>query len=661
MRNKNVSVAELVKKVEVSVQVRQAKLGKDAPKPAGPLFSFLIGAGFSLTAGLSSVNHLVRALELFKSNKDLSWQEIFDLTLEASFNEEGRTGSELTDHYFHVMGDVLPLPQARHDFITAAIQWASSRRVQMNMEGILLATILMAGTGRKVPLNPRKKKRHWLPHAFARHVFTTNFDEVLPNTFYYGNQAVEILDSGSRSINAAAEYPTVVYLHGRHLHYDIRNTKHELHSRRGVEQGQHDLFTNFRSLLKTTGLIVIGYSGAKDLVTQIILEALEDPESLPYGLWWAAYPDDSAIHKDVRKAINGHERAFFLDPGKDAEQVLRTLSMNIGIDGNSAVSEWRERLRVVSQEVERFLERATFDFRKFQLDATQALFLSSKSMAQTTLREWELMRDHILDHADKLLVADLLSLAARLMVMVGKADAAEVTYLEALELLEKLGDSEKRAGVLMGYGELKLLMMNYKQAGEAFQRSLKLYEQLGRKLGTAELRTKMGELYLACNEPKKAESEYQQGLKVCESVGYALGTGRNLAGLAEVQFHRKELGGAVEKLNEALALHRNDGSEVHIIRDLRSLAYVHIELRDFELAEESIREAIDIARSNALEREIARSLVAKATLLLEQDQLEEAGNCVTESLKLLDNDLDVFALVQATKLKKRLDKIIYGK
>jgi hypothetical protein len=65
----------------------------------------------------------------------------------------------------------------------------------MNIEAILLANLLMAGTGRTVALHPRRQGRQWMSRAFARHVFTTNFDEVLPNTFHLGNQPIEIIDT----------------------------------------------------------------------------------------------------------------------------------------------------------------------------------------------------------------------------------------------------------------------------------------------------------------------------------------------------------------------------------------------------------------------------------------------------------------------------------
>ena len=228
-KKKEVGVKKMMSIIEQTVQARQAKFDYDAEKPNGPLFTFLVGAGFSVTAGVAGVSHLVSSLEEFKKYPNQSWNSIFDKTLEISLEDRGLTAAELTDHYFSLIDDVLALPQARHDFITAAIQWASSKRVQLNVEGILLAVILISGTDGNIPLQ-KNAKNSWLAKAFAKHVFTTNFDEVLPNTFYYGNHPVEIIDSaGIRPINTAAEYPTLVYLHGRHLHFDIRNTNTELH------------------------------------------------------------------------------------------------------------------------------------------------------------------------------------------------------------------------------------------------------------------------------------------------------------------------------------------------------------------------------------------------------------------------------------------------
>jgi len=658
MVRKTVSVEGMIKKIEVSVRARQSKFGEEAVKPTGPFFSFLIGAGFSVTAGVSSVNHLVMALERFRSGGDTSWHEIFDQTLEDSLGESELSGPEITEHYFRLMSEVLPLPQARHDFITAAIQWASSRRVQMNIEGILMATVLMAATGANVPLYTRQVKRHWLARAFARHVFTTNFDEVLPNTFYYGNHPVEIIDtSGTRSINAAAEYPTVVYLHGRHLHYDIRNTPGELHTER-TPQGhcEEDLFQGFRSLLRSTGLIVIGYSGAKDLVTKYVLEALNDPESLPYGLWWVAYPDESAIHESVQAAIQQHERAFYLDPKKDAEQILRSLCQGIGIDEISAIKKWTERLQVVSEAVERFLKRASYDFRKFQLEATQALMLSSEEMTEKVLDDWNKMRHYVLDHGDKAFVADLLPLVARLMVLSGDVAGAEKTYGEAIGLLEKMNDPGKLGSATLGYGEFRFLLGDYHQAEGSFRQALELFQKVNRRLDVAKVRSRIGDVLLVKGDTARAEEEFSSGLAIYLNASFTLGMGQSLAGLAEVALQRKNHDIAVQKFTEALEIHREDGSEVHVIQDLRGLGRAWFWRGDCTSAERNLGEALELARENGLKREIARTLTMLSEVQHTCGDTKLAEQGVRESLELFQRYFDEAGLREAKRVSELLHR-----
>jgi len=659
MVRKTVSIEGMIKKIEVSVRARQSKFEGETVKPAGPFFSFLIGAGFSVTAGVSSVNHLVAALERFRSSRDTSWQEIFDHTFEDSLGENELSGPEITDYYFHLISEVLPLPQARHDFITAAIQWASSRSVQMNIEGILLATILIAGTGGVVPLYSHRKKRHWLARAFARHAFTTNFDEVMPNTFYYGNHPVEIIDtSGARPVSAAAEYPTVAYLHGRHLHYDIRNTPGELHTRRDhLGFHEEDLLQGFRSLLRSTGLIVIGYSGAKDQVTRCILEALDDPESLPYGLWWVAYPDESAVHEDVQAAIQQHERAFYLEPRKDAEQVLRLLCQRIGIDEVSAIGKWTERLQVVSEAVDRFLKRASYDFHKFQLEATQALMLSSEEMTGKVLDDWNKMRDHVLDHGDKAFVADLLSRVARLMVLAGDVAGAEKTYQEAIELLERMNAPGKLGNTVLGYGEFRFLQGDYRQAESSFHQALELLQEANRRLDVAKARSRIGDVLLVKGEVDKAEEEFSCGLAICLKAKYTLGMGQNLVGLAEVALLRKDHDSAIQQFTEALELHRKDGSEVHMIRDLRGLGRAWFQRGDHESARCNLIEALELARENGLKREIAHTLATLSDVQRTCGELEAAEKGLEESIQLFGHCFDAGGLRETNRIRELLDQL----
>ena len=222
-------------------------------------------------------------------------------------------------------------------------------------------------------------------------------------------------------------------------------------------------------------MIIIGYSGAKDRVTELIFEALEDPNSLPYGLWWAAYKDESAVFEEAREMIAKHERAFLLDPGKDAEQITRSLCQHIGIDDIASLKRWTDRLKVIGNEVNRFLQRASFDFRKFQLDAAQTLLLGTEENTTELLAEWKKMQKHLLDHNDPEFVADLHTQAGKIMMMAGQHDDAIKTFKNAINLLEKVGKNDKLVETLMAYGDLLLSMENYSRAEKIFTNALAIY------------------------------------------------------------------------------------------------------------------------------------------------------------------------------------------
>jgi tetratricopeptide (TPR) repeat protein len=656
MAGKVMSVDEMLHTVDISVQARQARFEGEAPKPSGPLFTFLIGAGFSMTAGLSSVNHLVVSLEHFKKDRNRSWHEVFDQALEDSLNEKGLSGVELTDYYFQLMGEVLPLPQSRHDFITAAIQWAAARRVPMNIEGILLANLLMAGTGRPVSLHPRREGRHWLSRAFARHVFTTNFDEVVPNTFYLGNQPVEIIDApGVRAINAAAEYPTVVYLHGRHLHFDLRNTPVELHAEsKGPQSFREDLFHEFRSLLRSTGLIVIGYAGARDRVCKAIVDALKDSESLPYGLWWNGYRDVSAIHPEMRQAIEENDRAFYLAPGHDAEQIMRGVARGVGLDEIRAIEKWTTRLQVINTEVNRFLKRAQYDFRQFQLDATQALMLNLEDDLTRLANLWRDMSDHVMDHSDKKYVAELFLLAARLMMALGRKADVGSNLAVSLELFEKIGLDEKLGQVRQTLGELQQLSGQMSDSRESFVAAAEAFERADMKLGQAQALVALAEVLVEMGEHESARVALEKALHAFQGKQYPLGEGQALLGLAQLAQAEGHSQKATELALQALELHRQDGSEVHIVRDLRALAQFELRELNPQVALSRINEALDLARGADLPRELARSLLTRAEIALAEKKDSDASEALDQSRKILERLFDARATQIEADLRSQL-------
>lgn len=221
--SKTRTVHQLVDDLRTSLKAQRAGIGEATGEIAGPVFTFLIGAGFSVTAGVPSTAHLVRAMEYWMKH-GADFVDCFENT-----KDEAGSSGRVTEDYFSLMDTVLSDVVARRTFIAAAIRWARQHKVQMNRESILLSTLLLAGAKREVPLAKDSEHSSEIRRAFARCVYTTSFDELLPTTFYLGNEVADILDTQViRRVDSLTDYPSVVYLHGRHLHYDLRNTRGEI-------------------------------------------------------------------------------------------------------------------------------------------------------------------------------------------------------------------------------------------------------------------------------------------------------------------------------------------------------------------------------------------------------------------------------------------------
>ena len=570
----------MLKIVEQTIDARTSRFLDSAEKPRGPLFTFLIGAGFSVTAGVSSVQHLVLSLEKFKKDRTLNWFDIFDLTKEESFEESEVQYDQITDHYFALIEEVLPLPQSRHDFITAAIQWASARKVQINIESILLATLLIAGTGGEYPKSRNHEKRGWLARSFAKHVFTTNFDEVMPTTFYLGNSPVEIIDRDS-AVNLLAEYPTLVYLHGRHLHFKMRNTKHEL--KREKEDNDRDLFEQFRDVLRNTGLIVIGYAGATDKVSQMIQDAIEDPESLPYGLWWCSYKEEEkSIHPGLLKAIYDNDRSFILEKGKDAEQVMRLISKEVGIDASGAIGVWKDRLTVMNQEVHRFIDRSAFDFNAFNMTVAQSLLFLDDASLENAHKQWVELKDFLLEHEDKTLVIDILSKSIRLLIEVGNKEDLNVVFEEGIELCRKSKNATKLAYFLIDQGEYFKLSGEYLKSEEALKEAIVILKKEKNFIGLSKSYKVLVEVELL---QSKFNKNHLGALKSnSEKLGNELPIGDYyyLCGLKG--YLEKDYKHAIEDLKIAFDKHEVGGDQRDLIKDHRVLGYSYLALNNLESA-----------------------------------------------------------------------------
>lgn len=236
------------------------------------LFTVLCGAGVSLGAGMPSTTALVAAMrarkEALANGNATSWS---DLLAGGEKDADGGASSGTTAEYqaLFTSDEIFPSPLHRQRFISEAVVWASGRRAPLSPESLRIASILVAGAGRQVTGISGPPKGTQLGGWLAHTLYTTNFDEVIPQTLRYCGEPVIIVDhAGAHGrLQGEPSYPRVAHLHGCHLHYSLRNTAAELGRADADRTGGVDiagLFLRFRDVLRSTGLIVLGYSGWND-------------------------------------------------------------------------------------------------------------------------------------------------------------------------------------------------------------------------------------------------------------------------------------------------------------------------------------------------------------------------------------------------------------
>jgi tetratricopeptide (TPR) repeat protein len=356
------------------------------------LFTFLVGAGFSVSAGMPSTSHLVRVLKARLEAKDeqpRSWRELLDAALETR-NDLGEPAALA---YQRLLNEpkLFPFPPHRQRFITDVVRWAADRSIEMSRDSLLMAALLKAGSD-SAPADGGLSQ--WIAHT----LYTTNFDEILPQTFRYCGESVAVIDHPHAHGRAQGDafYPRVVYLHGSHLYYDLRNTEQELSAADRDRTGGVDmtgLFQRFRDTLRSTGLIVLGYSGWRDRAMAAIRDALADRESLPFHLYWCAYPDVAALSDEARSVLEEHPgRAFVLEPGKTAAEVLSLLSEQLDFKYEELWSGWAERIEKIADHMSLFRETS-------KLPAVSAP--ASQPRAAVPHPAWQLEAARLIEQANR--------------------------------------------------------------------------------------------------------------------------------------------------------------------------------------------------------------------------------------------------------------------
>ncbi len=224
-------------------------------------YNLLLGAGASVTSGVSSAQQLVEQwrkdiFTSFPENKDIEYTKE---TAQKFFREKfGREYDENREYSF-LFKEKYHLPAQRRNFVETTIKDSSP-----NIGYRYLANLIRAN--------------------YFNTIFTTNFDDLLEQCLISVNLDLKPItcshDASISSIPVVSNRPKIIKLHGDFLFDDIKTTIAETNR---LEENMQNKFEEF---LKNFGLIVIGYSGCDDSIMDILERLIKKEGFLDGGLYW---------------------------------------------------------------------------------------------------------------------------------------------------------------------------------------------------------------------------------------------------------------------------------------------------------------------------------------------------------------------------------------
>ena len=142
-------------------------------------------------------------------------------------------------------------------------------------------------------------------NTFGRAVLTTNFDPLIEISIlkHEGQRYRTVLPVDGNLEQTVSEGVHVVHLHGYWWGYDTLHTPQQL----GLSRP--NLKRSLSRIIETSTLVVLGYGGWDDVITQTLMEIVADPVSTPEVLW--------TFHSSSASDIASNKEALLklLEPG----------------------------------------------------------------------------------------------------------------------------------------------------------------------------------------------------------------------------------------------------------------------------------------------------------------------------------------------------------
>ncbi|MGK3131395.1 SIR2 family protein [Pantoea sp. C8B4] len=248
-----------------------------------PNYSMFLGAGASVTSGISSGTQLVEEWrkEIYELSSSCTFTDV--RTARQYLIEKESSWYDPTNEYSSLFQKKFDLPSQRRRFV--------EKQVDSKLPSI--------GYSYLVSL---------FQSAYLDTVFTTNFDDLINEAFYQFSRERPTLcahDSSIKGVSVNSSRPKIIKVHGDYLFDSIKSTLNETES---LEINTREKLIEFT---KKYGMIFIGYAGNDRSIIDVINYLLRQDEFLGNGIYWCIRKDDE-INPDLHKILK-RERVYYVE------------------------------------------------------------------------------------------------------------------------------------------------------------------------------------------------------------------------------------------------------------------------------------------------------------------------------------------------------------
>ncbi|MEH2310959.1 MAG: tetratricopeptide repeat protein [Nostoc sp.] len=223
----------------------------------------------------------------------------------------------------------------------------------------------------------------------------------------------------------------------------------------------------------------------------------------------------------------------------------------------------------------------------------------------------------------------------------GEVDQAIALYNQSLEITERIGDVQTKAGTLHQLGLIYANKGEVDQAIALYKQSLSINERIGNVQAKAATLNNLGILYVNKGEVDEAIALYNQSLEIKERIGDVQGKAATLNNLGYIYATKGEVDQAIALFNQSLSINECIGNVQGKAATLHELGRIYANKGEVDQAITLYNQSLEITERIGDVQTKAATLHQVARIYANKGDVDEAFALFNQSLEITERIGDV--------------------